>query len=186
MAWRHFPFFHSCFTPWPVLALCSVQFSYFAPWWQGQEQEEEEKEGMWETGCIKAKVITNLLIKRLQVLLLEQGRSEREKFQLDSEAVYQIVEPGDNFHCEWLFFQFTARLPEPAVDRLGLGGDAVRQFGALAGVALARCGHSLNIRALDCCRQLVPPRPDDQPDLSRDAECCKVARFWLILCFGWK
>merc|ERR1712117_42279 len=49
----------------------------------------------------------------------EQGRSEREKFQLDSEAVYQIVEP------------------EPAVDRLGLGGDAVRQFGALAGVALA-------------------------------------------------
>ena len=56
---------------------------------------------MWETGCVKAKVITNLLIKRLQVLLLEQGRSEREKFQLDSKAVYQIVEqPGDNFHCE--------------------------------------------------------------------------------------
>ena len=82
------------------MALCSVQLSYFAPWWQGQEQEEDEKEGVWETGCVKAKVITNLLIKRLQVLLLEQGRSEREKFQLDSEAVYQIVEPGDNFHCE--------------------------------------------------------------------------------------
>jgi len=49
----------------------------------------------------------------------EQGRSEREKFQLDSKAVFQIVEQ------------------EPAVDRLGLGGDAVRQFGALAGVALA-------------------------------------------------
>ena len=78
-----------------------MQSSYFVPLWQGQEQEEDEKEGMWETGCVKAKVITNLLIKRLQVLLLEQqGRSEREKFQLDSKAVYQIVEPGDNFHCE--------------------------------------------------------------------------------------